>query len=269
MEWHTRRDTSALARNSGGSGTGRSRDPVFTFLASMLMRQILRLLSAALVLGSAARADAQLPTVQQVYDKFAAAVGGVDAWRPMTGRTETGTANVSFAGISGSYERRYALPNKTRLILDLGMVRIDQGFDGEKGWIDQGQGPMPMPADQVKSMAEASPDGAHFLNPARFASATVAGRETFDGVDAYKLDITFKTGEHASEYFDVASGLRIGTVTKTPAGEQTAVYKAYKEFDGKKLPTTVIQRNGQGDIVITITAVTFGAPTGDAFKSPQ
>lgn len=233
------------------------------------MRQTLRLLSAALMIGSATRAEAQLPTVQQVYDKFAAAVGGIEAWKPVTGRTEKGTAEVTFAGVSGSYERQYALPNKTRLVLDLGVVRIDQGFDGEKGWIDQGQGPMPMPADQAKSMAEPSPDGANFLNPGRFASASVVGRETFDGADAYKLTITMKTGEQLSEFFDVASGLRIGTVTKTPAGEQTAVYRDYKAFDGKKLPTKVIQRNGQGDIVITIQSVVFGAPDASAFKAPN
>jgi hypothetical protein len=122
------------------------------------MHRFVRAATAALVLGTAVRAEAQLPTVQQVYDRFAEAVGGVAAWKPVTGRTETGTANITFAGISGSYERFSALPNKNRLILDLGVVRIDQGYDGEKGWVDQGQGPQPMPPEMMKSMSEVSPD---------------------------------------------------------------------------------------------------------------
>jgi len=232
------------------------------------MQRILRAATAALVLGTAARAEAQLPTVQQVYDRFAEAVGGVAAWKPVTGRTETGTANITFAGISGSYERYSALPNRNRLIIDLGMVRIDQGFDGEKGWMDQGQGPQPMPPEMMKNMAEVIPDGAHFLNPSRFASATVVGKETFEGVEVYKVETTDKSGERGAEYFEVASGLRIGSVTKAPAGDQLGVYKDYKAYDGKKVPTTIIQRNGQGDIVLTITAMTFGAPPASAFKAP-
>jgi len=232
------------------------------------MQRLLRAATAAIVLGTAVRAEAQLPTVQQVYDRFAEAVGGVAAWKPVTGRTETGTANITFAGLTGSYERFSALPNKNRLIIDLAIVRIDQGFDGEKGWMDQGQGPQPMPAEMAKSMGEVVPDGAHFLSPAQHASATVAGKETFEGVEVYKLETTSKTGEQAVEYFEVASGLRLGRVTKAAAGEQIGIFKDYKAFDGKKVPTTIIQRNGQGDIVLTITAVSFGAPAASAFKAP-
>ena len=233
------------------------------------MKIVLRTVTAAaLILGTVARVEAQLPTVQQVYDRFAQAVGGVATWKPVTGRTETGTANITFAGITGVYERFMALPNKNRLIIDLGMVRIDQGFDGEKGWVDQGQGPQPMPAEMMKSMAEVIPDGAHFLNPAQHASATVTGKETFEGVEVFKVEVTAKTGERAVEYFEVASGLRLGRLVKAPAGEQLAIYKDYKAFDGKQVPTTIIQRNGQGDIVLTVKTVTFGAPADSAFKAP-
>jgi hypothetical protein len=233
------------------------------------MYRILRAATAALILGTTARVEAQLPTVQQVYDRFAEAVGGVAAWKPVTGRTETGTANITFAGIIGSYERFMALPNKNRIIIDLGMVRIDQGFDGEKGWVDQGQGPQPMPPEMMRNVAEVMPDGAHFLSPAQHASATVTGKETFEGVEVYAMETTSKTGEQAIEYFEVASGLRLGRVTKAPDGDQTVIFKDYKAFDGKQVPTTIIQRNGQGDIVLTLTSLTFGAPPASAFTAPD
>ncbi len=233
------------------------------------MSRILSTAIAALILGTTVRVEAQLPTVQQVYERYAAAVGGVAAWKPVTGRTETGTANITFAGVSGSYERVMALPNKNRLIIDLGVVRIDQGFDGEKGWVDQGQGPQPMPADMMKSLAEVIPDGAHFLNPAQHASASVTGKETFEGVEVYRMETSSKTGEQAVEYFEVASGLRLGKVTKAAGGDQVAIYRDYKTFDGKQVPTTIIQRNGQGDIILTLTSVTFGAPPASAFAAPD
>ena len=104
------------------------------------MRRFAQVAAAAVVMLGAVQVEAQLPTVQQVYDKFATAVGGRAAWKPVTGRSEKGTADITFAGISGTYEQHTALPNKMRMTIDLGMLKIDQGFDGEKGWADQGQG---------------------------------------------------------------------------------------------------------------------------------
>ncbi|MBX9857859.1 MAG: hypothetical protein K2Y26_20210, partial [Gemmatimonadaceae bacterium] len=143
----------------------------------------LPLLLAAALLSPLSGAAAQTPTVKDVYDRFATAVGGRDAWAKVTGRTEKGTTDVTFAGLSGFYERHSALPNKIRMIIDLGMVKIDQGYDGEKGWIDQGQGVQRMPEAEEKRAAEAAAnDGASFLDPTRFAKATVEGKEQYDGV---------------------------------------------------------------------------------------
>lgn len=225
--------------------------------------------AAVMFISGAARAEAQTPTVQQVYDKFAAAVGGREAWKSVTGRSDKGTANVAFAGISGSYERHTALPNKLRMIIDLGVVKIDQGFDGEKGWVDQGQGMQPMPPEQVKDLQEPSADGAAFLDPSRYAKAAVIGKETFEGAEAWKLEATTKSGRNITEYFDVNSGLRVGTVTNTPMGPQTALYKDYKEFDKKLVATTVVQRSAQGDVILTSQIVTFGQPDAGYFKQPM
>lgn len=224
--------------------------------------------AAVIMVGGAVRAEAQQPTVQQVYDKFADAVGGRAAWKSVAGRSDKGTANITFAGISGSYERHTSLPNKMRMIIDLGVVRIDQGFDGEKGWIDQGQGMQPMPAEQVKDLAEPSADGAAFLDPNRYAKAAVVGKETFEGAEAWKIEATTKSGRTVTEFFDANTGLRLGTVNMTPMGTQTAIYKDYKDFEGKKVATTLIQRNGQGDVILTSQIVTFGVPDAAYFKQP-
>ncbi len=219
--------------------------------------------------GSAGRAEAQLPTVQQVYDRFATAVGGRDAWAKVVGRTEAGTAEITFAGLSGSYVRYIGAPNRMRMTINLGVVEIDQGFDGEKGWAQQGQGPQRMPADQEKGLAESAQTGDAFLDPLRYAKAEVQGRESYDGKEAYKLSVTTKSGVEQTEYFDVTSGLRIGTVAQSAMGAQQVVYRDYKDFEGKKVSTKVIQKTPQGDVVLTITTVTFGAPDAAVFKAPD
>ncbi|AMW05156.1 hypothetical protein [Gemmatimonas phototrophica] len=232
------------------------------------MRRFAQVAAAAVVMLAAVQAEAQLPTVQQVYDKYASAIGGRTAWKPVVGRSEKGTADITFAGISGAYERHSALPNKMRMIIDLGMLKIDQGFDGEKGWADQGQGPQRLPAEQEKNMAEASADGASFLDPSRFVKAEVVAKEAFNGSESYKVAVTTKSGQEAFEFFDATTGLRIGAIAKTPMGEQKTAFLDYKAFEGKLIATKVVQTTPQGDVVLNIQIVTFGTPDATYFKSP-
>ncbi len=223
---------------------------------------------SAVMAGSPVGVQAQVPTVKELYDRFAAAVGGRDAWDGITGRTEKGTADFTFAGLSGSYVRYLGAPNLTRMLIDLGMVRLDNGFDGEKGWIHQGEVLQRMPADQEKAAAENAQSGATFLDPDRYSRAEVQGKETFDGSEAWKVAVTTRAGLDQVEYFDAVSGLRIGTVVKSTTGEQRVTYRDYKDFDGRKLSTRVIQSTPQGDVIINITAVTFGMPDAELFKAP-
>jgi len=226
---------------------------------------------AALVLSAvSARAEAQLPTVQQVFDKFATAVGGRDAWAKVQGRSDKGTADITFAGISGTYERHSGAPNKMRMIIDLGMAKVDQGFDGTVGWAVQPTGQAQrLSAEQEKSLGESVQVGAAFLDVSRFAKASVDAKETFDGVECYKLSITSKLGEERTEYFEVATGLRRGAVTKTPMGEQRSMFREYKAFEGKQIPTKIVQVTPQGDVVLTTAEVSFTPPDPSLFKAPD
>ncbi|HYW33403.1 MAG TPA: hypothetical protein VE869_18015 [Gemmatimonas sp.] len=217
----------------------------------------------------AAASGAAMPTVAGVYDKFATAVGGRDAWAQVVGRTEKGTVNVTFAGLTGSYTRYNGAPNRIRMIIDLDVTKIDQGFDGKVGWTAQGDGPATrMPADVEANTAETARTGNSFLDATRFKEAKVAGVEEFDGVQCYKLDIVTITGDKRTDYFETATGLRRGTVTSAPTGMQTATFREYKAFDGKKVATLVTQKTDQGDVVITITDVVFGEPAAGVFTSP-
>lgn len=227
-----------------------------------------RAATVAVLMAVAARLEAQVPTVQQVYDKYAAAVGGRDAWAKVSGRSEKGTTDVSFAGLTGSFERHVALPNRLRMIIDLGVMQIDQGFDGEKGWMNQGQGLRRMPAEEERRVADGDNTGDAFLDPTRFAKASVEGKETFDGVEAWKVAVTTKGGQENVEYFDVATGLRVGTVGRTSMGEQKIIYRDYKDFEGKMIATKVVQSTGNGDVVFTIQIVDFNVPDASLFKAP-
>jgi len=225
--------------------------------------------AAALVLSASRPGQAQLPSVGQLYDKYAAAVGGRDAWAKVSERGEKGTANITFVPISGTYERYYSAPNKFRMIIDLGMGKVEQGTDGSTVWSGQPDGSiakMP-PADAAYSL-ENNVTGNAFLDPSRFAKAAVVAQEEFDGVPCYKVVITTKSGRERTDYFEVATGLRRGQVVPTPAGEQRTTYQDYKAFEGKSIATRIVQSNGQGDIIITIASVVFTPSDPKWFELP-
>ncbi len=224
---------------------------------------------AALLLAAHTRADAQLPSVQQVYDNYATAVGGRDAWAKVAHRAEKGTANITFANITGSYDRYNSAPNKLRMIIALGMGRVEQGSDGTTMWRAQPDGSIGLVTGaEAIDGADANAVGAAFLDPSRFTNVAVVGQEVFDGVSCYKVAITTKGGHERYDFFDAATGLRRGQRVKWPDGLLTNTYRDYKAFDGKLMATVQIQGTAQGDVVLTINSVTFSPNDPKLFDLP-
>ena len=230
----------------------------------MKIRKTRLIVGAALVAFAAGSARAQtpaatpLPTVKQVFDAYAKAVGGREQWEKVTDRADSGKAEIVFAGLTGSYVRYYAAPNKMRLTIDLGGGKVEQGTDGFVVWSGQPDGTMTKMAEpDATYLLEANTTGAAFLDPSLFSKASVETKEDFDGVPCYKVPITTKAGRERIDFFEVATGLRRGQVVMTLAGLQRTVWRDYKVFDRKLLPTTHILTNPQGDIIITVASVRF------------
>ncbi|MBL0173081.1 MAG: hypothetical protein IPP90_20805 [Gemmatimonadaceae bacterium] len=224
---------------------------------------------AVMVVAASVRAEAQLPSVQQVYDKYATAVGGRAAWEKVTHRAEKGSADITFANLSGTYERYNSIPNKMRMIIDLGVGKVEQGSDGDVVWNAQPDGSVAKMSPSDAAYAnEANVVGAAFLDPSRFAKASVVGQEDFDGVPCYKVAITTKAGRERVDFFEVATGLRRGQVVPAPGGEQKSVFKDYKAFEGKMVVTKQVLTNAQGDIVINVASVTFTPNDPKLFELP-
>jgi hypothetical protein len=225
--------------------------------------------TTALLCASARVADAQLPSVTEIYDKYAAAVGGRDAWAKVTDRGEQGTALITFAGMSATYERHYSAPNKFRMTIDLGMGKVEQGSDGNTVWSAQPDGSMSkLPPQEAAYMLEGNVTGSAFLDPTRYAKVEVVAREEFDGVPCYKVNITSKSGGERTDFFEVATGLRRGQVRTTGGDLQTIKLLEYKAFEGKSVATKIVQSTAQGDVVITLNSVVFTPRDPKLFELP-
>jgi hypothetical protein len=101
---------------------------------------------------------------------------------------------------------------------------------------------------------------------------TVAGRAAFDGHDAYQVAVVLASGRRETEYFDVVTGLQIGSegLHATPQGEVATVnvLRDYRSFGAVLQPTTIIQRALGFEQVVTITSCEYNTVPADAFEPP-
>ena len=121
-----------------------------------------------------------------------------------------------------------------------------------------------LPPAEEQKLAVADFKGAAFLDPTRYNSAEVLGKEVFDGVECYKVAFSARSGSQGLEYFDTATGLRRGQ----NAEGQSVFLREYGEFDGKKVPTRIVQQTPAGDMVMSILSVSFETPDESNFKAP-
>lgn len=226
------------------------------------------LLTAALVVPSVV--SAQKPTAQSLFEKHTAAVGGIAAFKAAPSRTEIGTADITFAGVTGAYERKSA-PGKMLMTIDIGgFGQVMQGFDGTVAWsLDPQQGAQKMDAATSADAASSTSLTAGLWETGTYTSAEVLDATDFAGVKAWPVKIVAKSGRTRTVYFDQATGLKKGEVIQQAAGEQKITYDAYKPFGALTVPTKVTMGTPNGDIVFNITALKFDPLDASVFALPD
>jgi hypothetical protein len=213
---------------------------------------------------------AQKPTAQSLFDKHAAAVGGVAAFKAIPARTEVGTADITFAGLSAGYERKVS-GGKMLMTIDVaGFGQVLQGYDGTTAWSMNPQ------AGAAKASAAESADAQSGTSPTAglweagsYTSADVLDAADFEGAKCWPVKIVGKSGRSRTVYYDQTTGLKVGEVIQQEAGELKVVYADYKPFGAIKVPTKVTQGTPNGDIVLNITAVKFDPIEATVFALPD
>ena len=226
------------------------------------------ILTAALVVPTAL--FAQKPSAQSLFDKHAAAVGGVAAFKAVTARTEIGTADITFAGVSAGYERKVSGGKMVMTIDVAGFGQVLQGFDGTIAWaMDPQQGARKMDAATAADAASSTSPTAGLWETGSYTSAEVLDTATFEGKQCWPVKIVSKAGKSRTVYYEQATGLKVGEVIQADGGEQKIVYTDYKPFGALKVPTKVTQGTPNGDIILNIIAVKFDPIDAAAFALPD
>jgi hypothetical protein len=238
----------------------------------------LALACTILALAAAPRLHAQdaakLPTGREVIDRYVEAIGGRAAVMKYTSTKVTGTFSVPSQGLNGTMEILTAAPDHFLLRVTLpGVGEIANGFDGTVGWMmDPMMGPMLLKGESLAQMKVDADYFAALHDDANVKSLQTVERTVFEGTPAYKVRVERPSGGADFEFYDVASGLLLGSTGRRtlPMGsfDVTNVLSDYKDFGGLRLPTRSRQRMMGMEQVMTIAAVEFDAVSAAAFALP-
>jgi predicted Zn-dependent peptidase len=87
------------------------------------------------------------------------------------------------------------------------------------------------------------------------------GIENLNGKDAYAMEITAPNGDISTDYYDVATGLKLKTISVKKDGDKTTTSETiiveYMEMEGMKFPKKIKQSGGGQDAVIITDSITI------------
>lgn len=236
---------------------------------------LVALVAASLVPAMAA-AQA-LPDGKALVAKHVAVIGGREAMDKHTSLHQTGTFSMPAMGIEGPIHLYRAKPALLLQQITLGSFgEMMQGFDGTTAWaIQPMQGAVVMSGEQAAAVKQQADFFADFPDPSRYTTIETVALEDFEGRKCYRVKmIRVDGGGEAMQFFDAETGLAAG-VTRSIENPQmgkidiTAVLSDYKDQGGVLMPTKMIQKTPQGDVVLTFTAYEWDKVEAKIFELPD
>jgi hypothetical protein len=194
--------------------------------------------------GQARAAAENLPTVDQVLDKYLQAIGGKAAFEKLKTRVMTGT-QTGADGTTIPIETYQEAPDKVVSILTAKNGVMMSGYNGTVGWVKNPRGQRQLNGAQLAAMKH----GADFYGDIKlkelYPNLEVVDHEKVGERDAIVLASQPSPNVIAKLYFDAQTGLllRILTITQTviaPIPEQLD-FDDYRDVNGVKLPFIIRQ----------------------------
>ena len=210
---------------------------------------------------------ANLPSADQLLEKYIQALGGANAIQKVSSRYEKGTMNLS--GRELSVEIFDKSPDRRISITHLPDGDSSTALDGHEGWLAAPHRPIrEMPAEE----AEGARIDADLQTPLHlksdFGDLRPARPEKIGDLEAYQL-----TGERAGQptgrlYFDQQSGLLVRVIrySDSPLGLNPLRidYSDYRLVDGVQVPFRWTVARPAGQFTIQASSVEQNIPIDDS-----
>jgi CubicO group peptidase (beta-lactamase class C family) len=223
----------------------------------------------------------EMPTVDQILDKYVQALGGTEAIRKLKTRVVKGTITIQTKErtLTGNSEIYTAAPNKGAQIHRLKTgncynVDTSEGFNGTDSWSSEGESRKLVGAELAAEKRENEFFWEIKLKEL-YPRIILIGKEKVDDRWTYVLEATPAEGNPEKMYFDIETGLLVRRdVTKDISrGERGAVqhiFEGYKELDGIKLPFTFHVISPESTIIFKANEIRHNIPIESAkFDHPD
>lgn len=234
-------------------------------------RAVARITAIAAALAVASPMLAQLPSAASLMARHDSLIGGRTLLEARQSIRIAGSLNIPMAGIEAPFEILKRKPNSYFFRSSLGAVgEMHQGFDGTTAWaIAPGQPPMVLDGEMKEQVTKQADFYADLHDSSRFTAAETVGEVDFEGRRVHEVRITRPDGSQVTEYFDVVTGLSAGGVSSAGGARQVSVFTDYRQFDGFRFATRIVQRNPQYEVILSITTVEFDTVDSAAVALPE
>jgi hypothetical protein len=183
-----------------------------------------------------------LPTVEQILDKYVAAIGGRAAIERLNTRVSKGT-QVIWNGTEFPFETVQKSPDKYLDVTTRPVGVVTIGFDGTAAWLQGPRGLRDLGGSQLADLKRDADLRGDLRLREFYPEMSVAGKEKIGERDAYVIVSRISDKRLERLYFDAQTGLllRVAATTETPLARlpEETVFEDYREVDGVKLPFVV------------------------------
>lgn len=215
-----------------------------------------------------------LPTVEQVMNKYVAAVGGREAAAKLQSTVLKGSYEQS-QGRNPVVEINIKRPDKYLIVINTKQQGvIYQATNGATGWARSNRGQQEMNASELARLRQAATLYNVIKVAEPYTGMTVTGTEKIGDREAYVVERGESSGRIEKFFFDAETGLLLRRVVLTgtvlfPIPEQTD-FEDYREVDGVKLPFTIRTSNIDTFFSVTrkFTEIKNNVPLDDARFNP-
>ena len=217
-----------------------------------------------------------LPSADEIFSKYAAALGGQTAIDKLKSRTAKGTVTQA-NGNSFQFELSQAAPDKFYLLVMTQQGTIERGFNGQVGWEKTARGVREVTSAELINFKAANGLFSLLKLKEQYSRPPRVRKDKLGDRDVYILDGTTTPARRMRLYFDAASGLLLRRTTTMPTiigiiPDQIDL-EDYREADGLKFPFTLraaMLEVGNPTSTRTFTELKLNVPVDDSkFNMPQ
>ncbi len=187
--------------------------------------------------------EAQLPTVEQILDRYVQAIGGREAIEKIKSRVIKGS-RVGADGVLVPEEIYSKAPNKMLVVTSYPNLVFRTGFNGTQAWAKRNQDVRDVPEEALAEVRREAEFYKETKLREMYAKMTVVGTAAVGSHTAYVIEATpADSTEPDRFYFDTQTGLllRKYSESRTVIGQFPSQidYEDYREVDGVKIPFSI------------------------------